>query len=177
MTLHSPDPPDPPRLRPGSHPEHRNQKRPPIRLLLNDLSRRLPGAVARLGLNADQHRGGARLGGLQRRGELEGVTPLVELEAGRHYRIRLININPSVPLTFSVRADSLPIAWRAVAKDGAELPVAQARMGPAQLRIGVGETYDFDFAPNLARDLSLEVRDPGGVVRVSGLIRVRPLPQ
>jgi FtsP/CotA-like multicopper oxidase with cupredoxin domain len=101
------------------------------------------------------------------------TTPVVELYAKRRYRIRLININPNLPLTFSVLADSVPVSWRAVAKDGADLPAAQSQIQPAQLRIGVGEAYDFEFAPGLPRDLRLLAADPAGRVRLSGLIRVR----
>jgi len=101
------------------------------------------------------------------------TTPVVELYAKRRYRIRLININPNLPLTFSVLADSVPVSWRAVAKDGADLPAAQSQIQPAQLRIGVGEAYDFEFAPGLPRDLRLLAVDPAGRVRLSGLIRVR----
>ncbi|MGH8473826.1 MAG: hypothetical protein ACREVJ_15535, partial [Gammaproteobacteria bacterium] len=65
------------------------------------------------------------------------------------------------------------VKWRAVAKDGADLPAAQARMGPAQVRIGVGETYDFEFEPDRPRDLRLLAVGPAGGARLSGLIRVR----
>ncbi|HSL71889.1 MAG TPA: multicopper oxidase domain-containing protein, partial [Longimicrobiales bacterium] len=58
---------------------------------------------------------------------LNGETsPVVELNAQQRYRIRLININPNMPLTLFVLADSLPARWRAVAKDGADLPPHQA---------------------------------------------------
>jgi hypothetical protein len=72
---------------------------------------------------------------------------VVDLEAGRRYRIRLININTNVPLVFSVLADSVPVRWRALAKDGADLPAAQQRVQAAVQRIGVGEVYDFEFTP------------------------------
>ena len=40
---------------------------------LDQLGRRFARAVAGLGFDADQYRGAARLGGLQRRGEFEAV--------------------------------------------------------------------------------------------------------
>ena len=40
-----------------------------------------------------------------------------------------------------------PVTWRTAAKDGAEIPPSHVRSGPAQLRINVGETYDFLWTP------------------------------
>lgn len=48
----------------------------------------------------------------------------------------------------------------------------QAQTQPAVLTIGVGETYDFEFAPVLPRDLLLRAVDPRGLVRLSALVRV-----
>jgi FtsP/CotA-like multicopper oxidase with cupredoxin domain len=99
-------------------------------------------------------------------------SPRIELQATRPYRVRVININPNVPLILSLLADSVPVTWRAIAKDGADLP--EARMQPAVLRIGVGETYDFDLTPDLPRAWTLRAVDLAGTVRLSGLVDVRP---
>ena len=99
--------------------------------------------------------------------------PLIDLDAGRRYRARLININPNVPLAVTLLADSVPVRWRAVAKDGATLPPAQARVVPASLRIGVGEVYDFELVLEERRELVLRAADPAGVVRLTGRVRVR----
>jgi FtsP/CotA-like multicopper oxidase with cupredoxin domain len=105
---------------------------------------------------------------------LNGSTaPTFDLAANKRHRIRLINISPSVPLTFSVLADSLPVRWRALAKDGADLPPAQAISRPARLTIGVGEVYDFELSPDSARDLRLQATDPAGRIRLTGLVRIR----
>ena len=101
------------------------------------------------------------------------TTPAIDLVPKQRYRIRLINICPNMPLVFSVLADSVPIKWRAVAKDGADLPPNQAVSRPARLTIGVGEAYDFELASDSARDLHLQVTDPAGRLRLSGLIRIR----
>jgi FtsP/CotA-like multicopper oxidase with cupredoxin domain len=101
------------------------------------------------------------------------VEPVIELDPMKTYRIRLININPNVPLILSVVADSTPVRWRVVAKDGADLPPMQARVQPAVQRIGVGETYDFEFTPDVARDFRLRAVDPGGRLRLSGVVRVQ----
>src|SRR6266496_2531800 len=71
------------RLRCGQlHVQYVNEERPAIGLLLDDLGGGLAGAMARLGLDADQHGIRAALRRLQRRGILEGV--------GRHDAIVVI---------------------------------------------------------------------------------------
>jgi len=82
----------------------------------------------------------------------------MELKRGVKYRFRLINITPHDPLlAVSVLAGSSPVTWRAIAKDGADLPVAQATERPARQVVSVGETYDFEFEPQSASELRLEV--------------------
>jgi FtsP/CotA-like multicopper oxidase with cupredoxin domain len=100
-------------------------------------------------------------------------APVLDLAAGQRYRIRLINIHTNVPLVFSVRADSVPVRWRTLAKDGADLPVAQQRVQPAVQRIGVGEAYDFEFTPSVRGELRISALDPAGREQLSGRVRVR----
>lgn len=100
-------------------------------------------------------------------------SPVLELEAGRAQRIRIININPNLPLTVSVLADSTLVRWRAIAKDGADLPPAHARVVPARVRLGVGETADFELTIDQPQDLRVRVTDPGGVIRIDGVAHVR----
>jgi FtsP/CotA-like multicopper oxidase with cupredoxin domain len=99
--------------------------------------------------------------------------PVLELETKRPQRIRIININPNIPLTVSVLADSTPVRWRAIAKDGADLPPAHARIQPARVRLGVGETADFELTVDQPGDLRVRVTDPAGGVRIDGVVRVR----
>ena len=77
-------------------------------------------------------------------------TRLVE---GQHYRLRLINITPNDDLVTAslFRGDEL-VTWKALAKDGAALPAQQALEQPARQRVALGETYDFEFAPQFSRD-------------------------
>jgi hypothetical protein len=63
------------------------------------------------------------------------------------------------------------VQWRAIAKDGADLPPNQATPRPATLTISVGETYDFEYEPTGAGDLRLDVLRLGNVV-VTNPIRV-----
>jgi FtsP/CotA-like multicopper oxidase with cupredoxin domain len=75
------------------------------------------------------------------------------LVEGQHYRFRFINITPNdVFVTASLfRAKEL-VTWKAVAKDGAALLPKEAIEQPSQQRVAVGETYDFEFTPQFARD-------------------------
>jgi len=72
--------------------------------------------------------------------------PLV-LEAGASHRFRLVNIGPALRLFYSIGRDGKPATWRALAKDGADLPAHRQVDGPARQRLGVGETADFQFTP------------------------------
>jgi FtsP/CotA-like multicopper oxidase with cupredoxin domain len=99
--------------------------------------------------------------------------PSFDFKVGVPYRLRVININPNVPLVVSLRADSMPARWRALAKDGADLPTRMVTMRPASVRIGVGEAYDYEFIPERAGDLMLRAVDPEERVKVSGVVRVR----
>ncbi|MFN2433687.1 MAG: hypothetical protein ABR599_12905, partial [Gemmatimonadota bacterium] len=44
--------------------------------------------------------------------------------------------------------DGSNVGWRAIAKDGADLPSEQATLQPSHLLTGPGETADFEFTPN-----------------------------
>ncbi|CAN5344350.1 hypothetical protein BH18GEM1_BH18GEM1_11600 [soil metagenome] len=112
--------------------------------------------------------------------ELQGTVnghrdpPPIDLEVGQTYRFRLININVDWAVMFSLVSDGAFAEWRAVAKDGADLPPSQAIVRPAHLLTGPGETADFEFTPSAPGDLRLEVK-----TRVTGwyvpvVIRVRP---
>ncbi|HEX6307688.1 MAG TPA: multicopper oxidase domain-containing protein [Longimicrobiales bacterium] len=103
-------------------------------------------------------------------------APDLEMQENQRYRLRLINISPNVPMTLSILADSTPVVWRMVAKDGADLPAAQLRTQPAVQRIGVGETYDFELTPARAADLAIRVVNSLGIRLLTGTIRVLPPP-
>jgi len=85
----------------------------------------------------------------------------LRLKAGVKYRLRFINITPNnARIQVSLLAGSAPVRWRAVAKDGADLPPAQAIEQEASQMISVGETYDYEFTPTAKGDLRLEVLRP-----------------
>lgn len=81
--------------------------------------------------------------------------PIVLL-TGRTYRIRLINISPDDMETVSLLVNDKPAQWRAIAKDGDDLPPQQATVQDAvHVELGVGETRDFEFSPKTQADYQL----------------------
>jgi len=85
----------------------------------------------------------------------------LRLKASVKYRLRFINITPNgAALQVSLLAGASPVRWRAVAKDGADLPTAQVIEQEARQVVAVGETYDFEFEPATKGDLRLEVLRP-----------------
>jgi FtsP/CotA-like multicopper oxidase with cupredoxin domain len=86
---------------------------------------------------------------------------MATMRAGQTYRLRIINIVPeNPPIDISLKVAGIPAMWRPIAKDGADLPARQQEPCPAQLTIGVGETYDFEFRPDRAGELALAVVRP-----------------
>ena len=86
------------------------------------------------------------------------------IKAGVKHRFRIINITPNFTLNVSLRGESGPVQWRAIAKDGADLPPNQATMRQATLTIGVGETYDFEYEPTAPGELRIDVAVQRAVV-------------
>jgi len=91
---------------------------------------------------------------------LNGSTrpaPLV-LRAGVPNRLRIVIIPAAGYADLVLVSDTTPVTWRALAKDGADLPAALATTRPARQSVSVGETYDFEFTPHDNRSLRLELR-------------------
>jgi FtsP/CotA-like multicopper oxidase with cupredoxin domain len=104
----------------------------------------------------------------------EKPAPL-RMRVGPTYRLRLINItadNANLNLTLS--KDSEPVTWRAIAKDGADLPPRQRiETKAARQSLTTGETRDYELRPTVAGDLKFEVRNVAGRVRGTLIIEVR----
>lgn len=102
-------------------------------------------------------------------------TPVArELRVGTRYRLRLINVHTARPsMIFKVLRDSTLLTWRALAKDGMDLPSDQATVRASAQQMGNGETYDFEFTPTTAGDLHIDVTSGVGVLLASMPIRVR----
>jgi FtsP/CotA-like multicopper oxidase with cupredoxin domain len=88
--------------------------------------------------------------------------PLV-LTAGEVHRLRIVTIHPDWRISFTLRNDSTVARWRAVAKDGHDMPPAQATQRLANVEMGPGETADFEFRPTVPGTWQLEVKtaEPG----------------
>ena len=99
---------------------------------------------------------------------------LREMRVGERYRLRFINIHTFRPsMRMRLLRESTVLEWRALAKDGMDLPADQSTMGPSEIQMGNGETYDFDFVPSTIGDLRVDVTNAAGVLLVSMPIRVR----
>ena len=97
----------------------------------------------------------------------DSIPPPVEMKLGATHRLRLINIGVGGGVRFSLRKDTSLVRWRAIAKDGADLPAAQATVRAAMQALAVGETYDFAFDASEAGPhyLLIEVVAPRGAKR------------
>jgi FtsP/CotA-like multicopper oxidase with cupredoxin domain len=73
--------------------------------------------------------------------------PPLELAAGVPHRFRFIGIGAATGARFAIRRDSVLVTWRAIARDGADLPPHQATMRPAREYTDVGQTRDFEWIP------------------------------
>jgi FtsP/CotA-like multicopper oxidase with cupredoxin domain len=82
-----------------------------------------------------------------------------KLTKGKKYRFRLINITEDGwALQTSLLLNNSPVIWKALAKDGADLPANQSVHAEANReRIAVGETMDFEFLPLQTGEYKFEV--------------------
>jgi FtsP/CotA-like multicopper oxidase with cupredoxin domain len=81
----------------------------------------------------------------------------VTMRAGVPHRFRIINISPLESPTIQLTLSDSIQQWRAVAKDGADLPAQQATLRRASIVVHPGETYDFEVVRARADSLSLTV--------------------
>jgi FtsP/CotA-like multicopper oxidase with cupredoxin domain len=72
---------------------------------------------------------------------------------GKTYHLRFINIGPNIPVRLSLVSGGGPLKWKAVGKDGMELPEAQRAEGAASQLVAVGETYDFEVRAPASGDM------------------------
>ncbi len=84
--------------------------------------------------------------------------PPLRLAVGETHRLRLISIHPDWLISFTLQNDSTVARWRAIAKDGADLPSALATVRPARVEMGPGMTSDFEFTPTEPGRWTFEIR-------------------
>lgn len=93
--------------------------------------------------------------------------PTMHLRTGTKYRLRFINITPSVAnLRVSLKQAGVPVQWRFVSKDAVDLPAGEARMRVADQQVSIGETYDFEYEATSPQELTLEGVQPNDTRRV-----------
>jgi FtsP/CotA-like multicopper oxidase with cupredoxin domain len=101
------------------------------------------------------------------------AAPL-DLRVGQRYRFRIIDIHTFRPsMIVRLLRDSTLVTWRAVAKDGMDLPSDRATMRPAMQQMGNGETYDFELSPTATGDLQLTVTSAAGQPLAMMPVRIR----
>jgi FtsP/CotA-like multicopper oxidase with cupredoxin domain len=103
--------------------------------------------------------------GLERDSETGGPrdSMRIVLRAGVTHRVRIISIGTEATFRVRLMRDSTQLTWRAIAKDGADLPATRAVAGPALVVMGTGETFDVEIRPERAEVLTLELRKDGTV--------------
>jgi FtsP/CotA-like multicopper oxidase with cupredoxin domain len=94
----------------------------------------------------------------------DSIVPPKEIAAGVKHRFRFANIGPAPYIRVSLKRDTSLVRWRAVAKDGADLPPSLATERPAIVMLNVGETYDFE----------LDAREPGEYVLEMNQLTLSP---
>lgn len=71
----------------------------------------------------------------------------IRMQLGDSIRLRMVQIAVANSMNYQLRRDSSFAEWRAIAKDGYDLPPSQATVRPARQRMGLGETFDAMFTP------------------------------
>ena len=86
----------------------------------------------------------------------------VILQTATPYRLRLINITENESdLRVRLLHHGVPVQWKVIAKDGANLPSAQLKVSSADMGITVGETYDVQYQTETPGVVDLEIRETG----------------
>ncbi|HVS66204.1 MAG TPA: multicopper oxidase domain-containing protein [Thermoanaerobaculia bacterium] len=85
-------------------------------------------------------------------------APPEELRLGTTYRLRFVHITSGADIDVTLQREEVPARWRPLAKDGADLPPALQVERDATFRTHTGETYDFEWTPEEAGDLTLSLR-------------------
>lgn len=104
----------------------------------------------------------------------DSSEPAFSLRAGQSVRLRFVNIQPEWKATYELVRDTVPAVWRAVAKDGFELPTSQRVAGPARRSMWPGETFDAEFAPTQPGTYQLRMISEKGQVVYRRVLQVRP---
>ncbi|HEV8364621.1 MAG TPA: multicopper oxidase domain-containing protein, partial [Gemmatimonadaceae bacterium] len=103
----------------------------------------------------------------------DSVAAPARYTANTSHRLRFVNIGVAAPMKVRLTRDTALVQWRAVAKDGDDLPRAQAISRPAELSLDVGETADFEFRPVAGARYVLTIKSFGKQEPYAVRIRAR----
>jgi FtsP/CotA-like multicopper oxidase with cupredoxin domain len=104
----------------------------------------------------------------------QASAPLV-LRVGVRSRVRLINMTTNDPgLRFDLTRDGTLQHWRALAKDGADLPEAQRTVRDARQSVSIGETADVEIVPEREGGQTLEAHLSTGALIGTLAVQVGP---
>jgi FtsP/CotA-like multicopper oxidase with cupredoxin domain len=97
-----------------------------------------------------------------------------DMRVGERYRLRFINIHVFRPsMRMRLLAGDTLLTWRRIAKDGMDLPADQSVTGPAEVQVGNGETYDFEYSPTEPGSIHLDITNAGGDLLTTLPVRVK----
>ena len=102
------------------------------------------------------------------------IRPRMELEAGKTYRLHIIQIHPQAVVVFRLGGDSTTEMWTPVAKDGADLPIEQATPRLATVTMGAGENGEFLYTPSRPGILRLNMNTQAAGWYVPLLLFIKP---
>ena len=84
----------------------------------------------------------------------------MQLEAGKTYRFRMINIQADAAADVTLLDGDKPAEWKMVARDGATLPPVQVQTQPAKLIFAAGQIFDFEVTPAKTGQMTLRFGYP-----------------
>lgn len=86
----------------------------------------------------------------------------VALKVGTRYRLRFINITVNdSDVRVKLASKQVPVEWKIVAQDGAELPQALQTLAPADVALPVGSTLDVEYQSDVEGYVEMQVASPG----------------
>lgn len=96
----------------------------------------------------------------------------ISLQHGIDYRVRVVNIAPSLETDIRLGSPQNPVTWREIAKDGTEVPPRLAKSGNAFVHIVSRETYDFELRVDRPASIPVEVKNWIYKTKLTGEITV-----
>jgi hypothetical protein len=81
--------------------------------------------------------------------------------AGQKHRLRFINLHTfETGLTAELKEGSTFGVWKALAKDGRDLPAGRQTERTSRQMISIGETFDFEFVAKAGGEYKIEMTNP-----------------